>query len=104
MLDKPRAGNAFSGKVVGSAADLAIYGAPARYVEARHVDVCRAIISLIQMEHGFANAARFSAAAVAERYAALYREIAGWRPPEKETGGRPRAAVPEPRNRPRSLP
>ncbi len=29
------------------------------------------------VERGFANAARFSAAAVAERYAALYREIAG---------------------------
>jgi glycosyltransferase involved in cell wall biosynthesis len=29
------------------------------------------------VQRGFANAARFSAAAVAERYAALYREIAG---------------------------
>jgi glycosyltransferase involved in cell wall biosynthesis len=29
------------------------------------------------VERGFANAARFSAAAVAERYASLYREIAG---------------------------
>ena len=37
MLDKLRAGNAFSGKVIGSAADLAIHGAPPAFFEPLHV-------------------------------------------------------------------
>ena len=41
------------------------------------VDICLSAIPGVPIDPGFANAARFSAAAVAARYAALYREIAG---------------------------